>query len=141
LQQAGLGLAEQTLFVWEGNTMYLPVERLFAFLARLSGEIKHFRVGFDYLLGSVLDGTYEDSEAVSVLREVQKAIGVEFVTGFDSLDRFEADLNFKIVKSAPILEATGANGSAILPSAAGLSEAFAGIYRLALIERCPSDIG
>ncbi|MBD0865890.1 MAG: SAM-dependent methyltransferase, partial [Rhodobacteraceae bacterium] len=138
LCQVGLDPEAQTLFVWEGNTMYLPVERLFEFLGRLSGQMKRFRVGFDYLLKSVLDGTYEDPEAVSVVRGLQKAMGVDWVTGFDSLERFETDVPFNVIKSAPVLENTfddsGSNVSDVLPSASDLSDTFAGIYRLALIE-------
>lgn len=139
LSEAGLDRDAQTLFVWEGNTMYLPGGRVFGFLERLCVRIGRFRVGFDYLLKSVLDGTYEDAEAVAVVRDVQKAMGVVFQTGFDSLDHFETEVPFRVIKTGNVLDAGfrrgGSQTDERLASTAGLSEAFARVYRLALIER------
>ena len=144
LLDLGLDRDEQALFVWEGNTMYLSGDRVFGFLERLCDRIGRFRVGFDYLLKSVLDGTYEDAEAVAVVRDVQKAMGVVFQTGFDSLEQFETDVPFSVIESGNVLDVGIRRDSSQtdemfaserLASTAGLSEAFAGVYRLALIER------
>ncbi len=139
LSEAGLDRDVQTLFVWEGNTMYLPGDRVFGFLGGLCDQIGRFRVGFDYLLKRVLDGTYEDAQAVAVVRDVQKAMGVVFQTGFDSLEQFETNVPFRIIKTRKILEIgirrAGSKTNERLASTASLSRAFAGIYRLGLIER------
>ena len=142
LQEAGLDLGARTLFVWEGNTMYLPGEHVFDFLEQLCNRMTRFRIGFDYLLKSVIDGTYEDAEAVEVIRGVQEALGARFQTGFDSLKPFEIDMPLKVIESGNILEAgiryAGSDTDERLASTLGLSKAFAGVYRFALIERRPA---
>ena len=139
LRQAGLDLDAPTLFVWEGNTVYLPAMKIFELLNTLCDRMAQFRIGFDYLLKSVIDGTYEDAEPVTVVREIQQALGARFLTGFDSLDRFENDLPFNVIEAGNILDVgirhSGSDTVEKLPSSANVSEALASVYRLALIER------
>ena len=136
LQEAGFDPDVETLFVWEGNTMYLPKQKLFRFLESLCARMGRFRIGFDYLLKSVLDGAYDDAEAVEVVRSIQQALGAKFQAGFDTLEQFETDLPFRVIEAGNILDIglrDDKYGKSVLSN--NLSEAFAGIYRLALIER------
>ena len=139
LVQAGLDADAPILFIWEGNTMYLPGDRIFGFLSTLCERMATFRIGFDYLLKSVIDGTYGDAEAITLVRDIQRAIGVSFQTGFDSLDRFESDLAFTVIEAGNILDIgirrAGPENIERLSSVADVSEALADVYRLALIER------
>ncbi len=139
LRQGGLDLDVPTLFIWEGNTAYLPGERIFEFLDTLCDRMSQFRIGFDYLLKSVVDGTYEHAEAVTVIRDIQRAIGAEFQTGFDSLDQFESDFPFKVIEAGNVLDVgirrAGSDSVEKLSLAASVSKELASVYRLALIER------
>ena len=139
LADAGLDPEAETLIVWEGNTMYLPGELIFGFLDQLCERMPRFRIAFDHFPQSVLDGSYPDAEAIDVVRNVEKVMNVDFLTGFDSLDTFERRTPFRIIESGNILQAglrlAGPDAQANIGQTADVSEDFAGVYRIALLER------
>ena len=139
LIQAGLDPEQETLFLWEGNTMYLPKDLMFEFLKNLSGKVPRCRIAFDYILQSVLEGTYPDKEAVNLIKELQQRISVQYISGFDTLDVFEKELPFKVLRSLNILDTTyvpkGSNTKQKLKLSDPFSQTLMDIYRVALIER------
>ena len=143
LIRAGLDPDQETLVIWEGNTMYLPSELIMGFLDRLCGRLSRFRIGFDYFPRSVLDGTYESAEAMEIVRSVQKVMNVTFLTGFDSLETFETEAPFRVVDAGNIIEIGirlgGPDTERLLGKTAFLTKELAASYRIALLERRRGD--
>lgn len=139
LMRAGLDPDQETLIIWEGNTMYLPSELIMGFLSRLCDQLPRFRIGFDYFPRSVLDGTYESAEAVEIVRGVQKVMHVTFQTGFDSLKPFETETPFRVVEAGNIIDIGirlgGPDTERLLGRTAFLTKELAASYRIALLER------
>ena len=139
LIRAGLDPDAETLIIWEGNTMYLPGELIMGFLNRLCARLSRFRIGFDYFPASVLDGTYENAEAVEIVRGVQKVMNVTFMTGFDSLQPFETEAPFRIIDTGNIFEIGtrlgGPGTEEKLGETAKITQELAACYRIALLER------
>ncbi len=54
LTQNGFDFDLPTYFIWEGNTMYLPLDRMKHVLTELRTYVKRFRVSFDYMAESVI---------------------------------------------------------------------------------------
>ncbi len=139
LIRAGLDLEKETLFIWEGNTMYLPMDLMFDFLRNLCSRVPRFRIAFDYFLRSVLDGSYPHEESLELVRELQKRLNVVFLSGFDSLDIFEETFPFRVLDARNALETPyqpeGSREKQRLESTASFSKALMGFYRVALLER------
>ncbi len=139
LIRAGLDPDAETLIIWEGNTMYLPGTLIMGFLNRLCERLSRFRIGFDYFPESVLNGTYENAEAIEIVRGVQKVMNVTFKTGFDSLQPFETEAPFRVVDTGNIIEIGtrlgGPGTEEKLGETANISRELAASYRIALLER------
>lgn len=139
LVSAGLEPHRETLVVWEGNTMYLPEELIMGFVNRLCTGLFQFRIGFDYFPKSVLEGTYESTEAIEIVRDVQKVMNVTFVTGFDSLSPFEIEAPLQIVTEGntfDIGKQLGGPGTEDkIGKTATISKELANCYRIALLKR------
>ena len=54
LEQNGFDCDLPSYFIWEGNTMYLPLDGTRQVLAELRSFVKRFRVSFDYMAESVI---------------------------------------------------------------------------------------
>ena len=55
LREAGFYPRQASLFVWEGNTTYLPWDLIFGFLNQLSEHLPAFLIGFDYMSAKIID--------------------------------------------------------------------------------------
>ena len=139
LIDAGLDPDEDTLIIWEGNTMYLSGDLIMGFLNRLCGKLSRFRIGFDYFPQSVLDGNYDNEEAIEILRGVQKVMNVTFITGFDSLEPFETEAPFRVIDTGNFIEVGtrlgGPETTEILGETVNTAPDLAACYRIALMER------
>ena len=104
LRQAGFDLADPTLFIWEGNTMYLPTDLIHDFLDRLRARIPRLIVAFDYFSGKIINRTSEDATMTAATDYFEKNFGAKWVTGFDDLSVFEAGEKFRITESGAMLD-------------------------------------
>ena len=67
LKEAGYNPILKTFFIWEGVTMYLTTEAVdetLSFISQNTG--KGSSIYFDYMLGSVLDGSSQYEEAIAI---------------------------------------------------------------------------
>ena len=85
LEEAGLDLDAPILFIWEGNTMYLPEELIYGFLGRLSSWIRSFKIAFDFFARSVIDRTTGDEHITATTDAFENTLKVKWLTGFDDL--------------------------------------------------------
>ena len=95
LQEVGFDPNLPSLFIWEGNTMYLPRNLIFEFLNQLSDGLPRFTIAFDYMSTKVIDGS---SGVDSVTRAFDYFYErfTPFTTGFDDPAIFEENTPLKI---------------------------------------------
>ena len=87
-----------SLFIWEGNTMYLPKDLVFGFLNQLAGGVNTFNIGFDYVLGSVIDGTTGNAGLTRAFEYFYEQF-TPFITGFDDPAVFQQRTPLRIVET------------------------------------------
>jgi len=83
LAEKGYDRTLKTFFIWEGVTMYLTaeaVETTLAFIARNSG--KGSSLIFNYIYKSVVDGTCQEREAKTILKNCER-IGEPLIFGLE----------------------------------------------------------
>ncbi len=130
LTGAGLDPDQPTLFIWEGNTMYLPEELLFGFLDRLCSELPRFSIAFDYLSRKVIDRTSGIDEVTTVTDMFEKLFNVKWLTGFDDPDVFEQRTGLKVAESGGLLDV----GMRVAPDAASSMSPLTGLYSYAVLK-------
>ena len=104
LRQAGFDLEAPVLFIWEGNTMYLPVELIHDFLDRLRAQVPRMTITFDYFSEKVINRTSGDERITEVTDLFENNFGVKWVTGFDDLSIFREKHGFEVVESGSLVD-------------------------------------
>ncbi len=104
LSRAGFDLEAPVLFIWEGNTMYLPVELIHDFLDRLRAQVPRMTIAFDYYSEKVINRTSGDERISEVTDLFENNFGVKWVTGFDDLSIFREKHGFEVVESASLMQ-------------------------------------
>ncbi len=129
LTGAGLDPGQPTLFIWEGNTMYLPGELLFGFLDRLCSELPRFSIAFDYFSKRIIDRTSGIEQVTAVTDMFEKLLNVKWLTGFDDLGVFGQRTGLKISRSEGLLDV----GKRVAPDMAPSLSALVGLYSYAIL--------
>ena len=124
LVKAGFDINSPILFLWEGNSMYLPLELIHGFFDSLCARISSFKIAFDYYSLSVIDGTFKHPDVVRAADMFQETFNVTWVTGFDDLSVFEKRHGMKVEESMGLLEV----GKRVAPEAANSVATLAGVY-------------
>ena len=104
LAKISFDLDAPTLFIWEGNTMYLPVELIHGFLGRLRARTPSLIVAFDYFSQKIINRTSGDERMTAATNYFESNFGAKWVTGFDDLSVFEKGNEFKIIESGAMLD-------------------------------------
>jgi methyltransferase (TIGR00027 family) len=81
LRENGFDFELPTYIIWEGNTMYLPLDAVKQTIADLQAHVRHFRLSFDYMTDAVITRSTGDA-GVTTLVESFAAMGAPWVTGF-----------------------------------------------------------
>ena len=129
LTKAGFDINSPILFLWEGNSMYLPIELIHSFFDSLCARIPSFKIAFDYYPLSIINRTYENPEVVRATDMFQETFNVTWVTGFDDLSVFEKRHGMKVEESKELLEV----GKRVAPEAVDSVAALAGVYSYGIL--------
>jgi methyltransferase (TIGR00027 family) len=98
LRGRGFDPSVPTYVIWEGNTMYLPLEANQRILTELRQYVKRFVVSFDYLADTVIAKTTGDA-GVTRLVESFAAMGAPWISGFRDIRRFTEDLRLTVIEN------------------------------------------
>lgn len=130
LQDAGFDPNQPSLFIWEGNTMYLPRNLIFEFLNQLSDGLPAFTIAFDYMSTKVIDSS---SGVDSVTRAFDYFYErfTPFITGFDDPAAFEQATPLHIAESGS-MDDFGARHS---PRFAESLAPLAGLYNYSILSK------
>ena len=98
LGKYGFDVDLPTYFIWEGNTMYLPVDINKRMLAEIRKRVRRFRVSFDYMAEEVIAKTTGDP-AITRLVESFAAMGAPWLTGFRDVRNLARELQLTLVEN------------------------------------------
>ncbi len=135
LVKVGFDIHAPILFIWEGNSMYLPVELIYGFLNRLCGMIPSFKIAFDYFSKRVIDRTSGHDQVTAFTDAFEKTLNVKWVTGFDDLAVFEQRTDLKVVESGGLLDI----GKRVAPDAASALSGPVDLYSYGILARGATD--
>jgi len=103
LEQNGFDCSLPSYFIWEGNTMYLPLEGTRHVLAELRSHVKRFRVSFDYMAESVISKTTGDP-GITTLVESFANMGAPWLSGIKDVEGLARELGLDVVENFPLAE-------------------------------------
>jgi methyltransferase (TIGR00027 family) len=85
-----------TYFIWEGNTMYLPLDSTRHVLAQLKKYLARFQVSFDYLTEAVISRTTGDA-GMTRLVESFAAMGAPWLSGIGDIHSLAYELGLTLI--------------------------------------------
>jgi O-methyltransferase involved in polyketide biosynthesis len=103
LEQNGFDCSLPSYFIWEGNTMYLPLDGTKQVLAELRSHVKRFRVSFDYMAESVISKTTGDP-GITTLVESFANMGAPWLSGIKDVKSLARELGLYVVENFPLAE-------------------------------------
>ncbi len=104
LSRAGFDLEAPTLFIWEGNTMYLPLDLIHDFLDRMRAQIPHMTIAFDYFSEKVINRSSGDERITEITDMFENNFGVKWLTGFDDLSVLTEKHELEVIESESLME-------------------------------------
>src|SRR5262249_13134348 len=87
-----------TYLIWEGNTMYLPLEGTRQVMIQLRSYLKQFRLSFDYMAEAVISKTTGDS-GITNLVESFANMGAPWISGIRDLQGLADDMNLRVIEN------------------------------------------
>src|SRR5215510_6472768 len=87
-----------TYFIWEGNTMYLPITSTRHILTQLRKNVEQFRISFDYMADVVISKTTGDS-GITRLVESFANMGAPWLSGIRDVQRFARELSLNLIEN------------------------------------------
>jgi methyltransferase (TIGR00027 family) len=101
LARSGFDPDLRTYIIWEGNTMYLPVESNKAIMEQLRDNLRQFHLSFDYLAMSVIAKSTGEV-GLTRLAERFANMGAPWVTGFDDIWALAKDAKLQVIDNFTI---------------------------------------
>ena len=92
-----------TYFIWEGNTMYLPLESVRHVLAEIRCSVERFRLSFDYMAEAVISKTTGDA-GVTKLVESFARMGAPWVSGIRDVGALAREHGLELVDNFKIAD-------------------------------------
>jgi methyltransferase (TIGR00027 family) len=96
LDDNGFDFQLPTYIIWEGNTMYLPMDRNTRIVTDLTEHLREFRLSFDYMAGAVIENTTGDAGITSMVASFA-AMGAPWLSGIDDVQRLASELGLSVV--------------------------------------------
>jgi O-methyltransferase involved in polyketide biosynthesis len=96
LTQNGFDPDVPTHFIWEGNTMYLPLESVEHILTELRRSVRRFRLSCDYMAEAVISKTTGDAGITSLVESFAN-MGAPWLSGIGDIESLARALSLKVV--------------------------------------------
>jgi O-methyltransferase involved in polyketide biosynthesis len=98
LRENGFDFDAPTFFIWEGNTMYLPMSSVKHTLAELRRYVKHFWLSFDYMAEAVISKTTGDPGITSLV-ESFATMGAPWRSGIRDIQVLARELKLNLIEN------------------------------------------
>jgi methyltransferase (TIGR00027 family) len=103
LERNGFDCELPTYLIWEGNVMYLPLEKMKHILRELKAHVKRFRVSFDYMAEAVISKTTGDAGVTSLV-ESFAAMGAPWLSGIRDIQVLAREMNLNLLENFKTLD-------------------------------------
>ena len=103
LEQNGFDFNLPTYVIWEGNTMYLPMESNRQILTELRRCVGRFRLSFDYMAEAVISNTTGDPGITSLV-ESFAAMGAPWVSGIRDVQALASEVSLEVIENVKTAE-------------------------------------
>ena len=101
LVHSGFDPKAPTLFIWEGNCMYIPDHLIYGLLDTFHQHIDRFAISFDYVSKSII--THETGrQELTDLAQLFEDMGSPWITGFDDIHTIERHTSLKVAENIPM---------------------------------------
>jgi methyltransferase (TIGR00027 family) len=87
-----------TYFIWEGNTMYLPLHSVKQILKDLRRHVRRFGLSFDYMAEAVISKTTGDP-GITRLVESFATMGAPWLSGIRDIQSLARELSLNLVEN------------------------------------------
>ena len=98
LKSHGFDCKKSTLFIWEGNTMYIPYEAIYNFLNYLKEQLSDFSISLDFLDDRVISLS-TGIESITKATNFFANMGAPWITGFRELNELASKVSLNIKES------------------------------------------
>jgi len=98
LERGGVDFALPTYFIWEGNTMYLPIDALKQIVRDIRSSMTRFRLSFDYMSESVIAKTTGDP-GITRLVESFARMGAPWLSGIADVRGLARELRLDLIEN------------------------------------------
>jgi len=85
-----------TYFIWEGNTMYLPLDSVKHIIQELRRYVHRFRLSFDYMAEAVISKTTGDP-GITRLVESFASMGAPWLSGIRDIQSLAREMSLHLV--------------------------------------------
>ncbi len=87
-----------TYFIWEGNTMYLPLDSVKDILMQLRRYVTRFRLSFDYMAEAVISKTTGDP-GITRLVESFASMGAPWLSGIRDIQSLAREMRLNLLEN------------------------------------------
>ena len=98
LDDNGFDFQLPTYIIWEGNTMYLPRQRVISVLTELRRHMIRFRLSFDYMAEAVIAKTTGDAGVTRFVESFAR-MGAPWVSGIRDIRRFAREVGLTVFEN------------------------------------------
>jgi len=98
LETNGFDFDAPTYFIWEGNTMYLPLESIKHILTELRRSVRRFELSCDYMAEAVISKTTGDAGVTSLVESFE-AMGAPWLSGIRDVHSLARELSLNLVEN------------------------------------------
>jgi methyltransferase (TIGR00027 family) len=84
-------------FIWEGNVMYLPLDKVKRLLAELRIHVERFRLSCDYMAEAVISKTTGDV-GITTLVDSFAGMGAPWLSGIRDIQSFARELGLNVLE-------------------------------------------
>jgi methyltransferase (TIGR00027 family) len=109
LKQNDFDFDVPTYFIWEGNTMYLPLDSVKHIILELRRYVQRFRLSFDYMAEAVISKTTGDP-GITRLVESFAGMGAPWLSGIRDIHALARELSLNLVENFKTSELCRAYG-------------------------------
>lgn len=103
LAEQGFDSQAETYFIWEGNTLYIPVDALINFLKVLKRRVPRFRISFDYLSEELIQRKTGFQGAKNLLNSFE-GMGAPWITGFEDIQNLAKQVGLIVCENKWMVE-------------------------------------
>jgi methyltransferase (TIGR00027 family) len=98
LKQSDFDFNLPTFLIWEGNTMYIPLDSSKQMLTQLQKYVKRFRLSLDYMAEAVILKATGDT-GITNLVESFANMGAPWISGISDIEGFARELSLNVAEN------------------------------------------